>query len=66
MRVAQVVDTVGAGDAFAAGAISGRLEGLDWPQALARANWVGAQVIQVVGDMDGLPRRADLPASLRG
>jgi len=64
--VTNIVDTVGAGDAFAAGAISGRLEGLDWPQALARANWVGAQVIQVVGDMDGLPRRASLPATLRG
>ena len=61
-----IVDTVGAGDAFAAGAISGRLEGLEWPQALARANWVGAQVIQVVGDMDGLPRRDHLPAALRG
>ena len=34
--------------------------------SLARANWVGAQVIQVVGDMDGLPRRASLPATLRG
>ena len=66
VRVTNIVDTVGAGDAFAAGAISGRLEGLDWPEALARANWVGAQVIQVVGDMDGLPRRADLPATLRG
>ena len=36
--VAKVVDTVGAGDAFAAGLISGRLEGLDWPTAVARAN----------------------------
>ena len=66
VQVTNIVDTVGAGDAFAAGAISGGLEGLDWPRALARANWVGAQVIQVVGDMDGLPRRASLPATLRG
>lgn len=66
VKVTNIVDTVGAGDAFAAGAISGRLEGLGWPQALARANWVGAQVIQVVGDMDGLPRRASLPAELHG
>ena len=64
--VARVVDTVGAGDAFAAGLISGRLEGLDWPTAIARANWVGAQAIQVVGDMDGLPHRAALPADLGG
>lgn len=62
--VEHVVDTVGAGDAFAAGLISARLEGQDWPAALARANWVGAQAIQVVGDMDGLPRRAALPAGL--
>ncbi|WP_298833966.1 sugar kinase [uncultured Piscinibacter sp.] len=66
VRVETVVDTVGAGDAFAAGVISGRLQGLDWPTAVARGNWVGAQVIQVVGDMDGLPRRADLPAALAG
>lgn len=64
VRVERVVDTVGAGDAFAAGLISARLEGRDWPSALARANWVGAQAIQVVGDMDGLPRRAQLPAEL--
>lgn len=62
--VERVVDTVGAGDAFAAGLISARLEGRDWPAALARANWVGAQAIQVVGDMDGLPRRHQLPAGL--
>lgn len=55
--VAQVVDTVGAGDGFAVGVISARLEGLDWPAALARGNWIGAQAIQVRGDMDGLPRR---------
>lgn len=64
VKVPDIVDTVGAGDAFAAGVISGRLQGLDWPTAVARGNWVGAQVIQVVGDMDGLPRRADLPAGL--
>jgi sugar/nucleoside kinase (ribokinase family) len=55
--VARVVDTVGAGDGFAAGVISARLEGLDWPSALARGNWIGAQVVQMPGDMDGLPRR---------
>lgn len=61
VEVANIVDTVGAGDAFACGVLSGRLEGLDWPQTVARANWVGAQVIQVIGDMDGLPRREQLP-----
>lgn len=57
--VARVVDTVGAGDGFAAGVISARLEGLDWPCALARGNWVGAQVVQMPGDMEGLPRRTN-------
>lgn len=66
VRVERVVDTVGAGDAFAAGLLSGRLEEMDWRAAIARANWVGAQAIQVVGDMDGLPRRAALPADLGG
>ena len=59
-----IVDTVGAGDAFAVGVISARLEGRAWPAALTRANWIGAQAIQVVGDMEGLPRRAQLPAGL--
>ncbi len=62
VAVEHIVDTVGAGDAFAVGVLSGRLEGLDWPATLARANWIGAQAIQVVGDIEGLPRRAQLPA----
>jgi sugar/nucleoside kinase (ribokinase family) len=64
MAVERVVDTVGAGDAFAVGVISARLEGRDWPSTLARANWIGAQVVQVVGDIEALPRRAQLPAGL--
>jgi len=59
--VEHVVDTVGAGDGFAVGVISARLEGLSWPQALARGNWIGAQAIQVIGDMEGLPYRWQLP-----
>ena len=61
--VARVVDTVGAGDGFAVGVISGRLEGLDWPAAVARGNWIGAQAVQVVGDMEGLPHRHQLPTA---
>ncbi len=62
--VAKVVDTVGAGDGFAAGFISARLEGRSAAQAAARGNWIGAQAIQVAGDMDGLPLRSALPAGL--
>lgn len=63
-EVQRVVDTVGAGDGFAAGLISARLEGQRWDQAAARGNWVGAQAIQVAGDMDGLPLRSALPSGL--
>ncbi|MCW8199608.1 sugar kinase [Verminephrobacter aporrectodeae subsp. tuberculatae] len=61
VKVPKVVDTVGAGDGFAAGLISAQLEGLAWPAALERANWIGAQAIQVRGDMEGLPYRHQLP-----
>ncbi|WNL40226.1 sugar kinase [Halomonas sp. PAMB 3264] len=58
--VAHVVDTVGAGDGFAVGLISALLEGLPPAKALARGNLVGAQAVQVVGDMEGLPSRERL------
>lgn len=58
--VANVVDTVGAGDGFAVGAISALLDGLPAHDALKRGNLVGAQAVQVVGDMEGLPTRNKL------
>jgi sugar/nucleoside kinase (ribokinase family) len=61
VAVPAIVDTVGAGDAFAVGIVSARLEGLSWPEAMARANWIAAQALQVLGDMEGLPRRDQLP-----
>jgi sugar/nucleoside kinase (ribokinase family) len=61
--VAEIVDTVGAGDAFAVGIISARLEGRSWQHALTRANWIAARALQVLGDMEGLPRRDELPAA---
>lgn len=59
----KVVDTVGAGDGFAVGVISGMLEGLSIPDAIRRGNHIGAFAIQVIGDMDGLPTRAELDAA---
>ena len=56
----QVVDTVGAGDGFAAGLISGYLDGLDLPSRLRRAAAVGALATTSPGDKDGLPTRAEL------
>lgn len=57
-----VVDPVGAGDAFVAGFIAARLEGLDLPTALAWGNVAGAAVTATIGDMTGLPTRAELDA----
>lgn len=55
-----VVDTVGAGDGFAAGLISASLEGGDLHAQLRRAAAVGALATTSPGDKDGLPSRGDL------
>ena len=61
--VAHVVDTVGAGDGFAVGVISALLEGLSVPEAVKRGTWIGARAVQVMGDSEGLPTRAELDAA---
>ncbi|MFC5699273.1 sugar kinase [Pseudomonas sp. GCM10022186] len=58
--VPKVVDTVGAGDAFAVGVVSALLEGHELPLAVARGNWCGSRAVQSRGDMEGLPRRHEL------
>ncbi|MDO8250981.1 MAG: sugar kinase [Rhodoferax sp.] len=58
--VAEVVDTVGAGDGFAVGVISALLDGLSVPDAVKRGAWIGARAVQVLGDSEGLPTRAEL------
>ena len=60
----KVADTVGAGDGFAVGVVSGLLEGLTLAAATARGNTVGARVVQFPGDSDGLPTRDELNAML--
>lgn len=60
--VAEVVDTVGAGDGFAVGVVSALLDGLSPRGAVRRGNLIGARAVQVVGDMEGLPDRARLGA----
>ncbi len=62
IAVAQVIDTVGAGDGFAVGVISGLIDGLPLDQAAERGNRIGARVVQFPGDSDGLPTRAQLGA----
>jgi 2-dehydro-3-deoxygluconokinase len=60
IAVEKVVDTVGAGDGFAVGVVSALLEGRDVRHALTRGNRIGALAIQVIGDSEGLPTRAEL------
>lgn len=55
------VDTVGAGDAFCAGYLSGVLDDLAPQDRLVRAVTVAAFCVQTSGDWQGLPSRADLP-----
>ncbi|MFF2909606.1 sugar kinase [Paenibacillus sp. NPDC057934] len=59
-KVDQVVDTVGAGDGFAVGVISGLLEKLPAAEAVKRGNAIGALAVMSPGDMDGLPTRERL------
>ncbi|MFE3515246.1 sugar kinase [Streptomyces sp. NPDC059166] len=55
-----VRDTVGAGDAFCAGYLSGLLDGLPPEERLALANTLGAFAVASDGDWEGLPRRDEL------
>ncbi|MGY5633749.1 carbohydrate kinase family protein [Streptomyces sp. UC1A3] len=55
-----VRDTVGAGDAFCAGYLSGLLDGLTPERRLDRANTLGAFAVASDGDWEGLPRRDEL------
>ncbi|MDQ3271660.1 MAG: sugar kinase [Pseudomonadota bacterium] len=61
--VEKVVDTVGAGDGFAVGVISGLLAGLEVSAAVRRGAWIGARAVQVLGDSEGLPTRTELEAA---
>lgn len=60
------VDTVGAGDAFVAGYLSGMLSGLDVEATLRRANACGAMACLVPGDWKAAPTLRDLDRFLTG
>jgi 2-dehydro-3-deoxygluconokinase len=64
LPVPVVVDPVGAGDAFCAGFIAARLEGLQLERALDQANACGAAAASVLGDQTGLPTRDELASLL--
>jgi 2-dehydro-3-deoxygluconokinase len=60
MHLERVVDPVGAGDAFAAGLLSGLLKGWSTEDALHLANRCGALSMTSPGDMESLPMWADV------
>jgi 2-dehydro-3-deoxygluconokinase len=53
--IPRVVDPVGAGDAFAAGFLTGQVRGMDLAASLALANRCGALAMTVPADQEGLP-----------
>jgi len=56
----KIVDTVGAGDGFAAGVISAVMESLPLEEAVRRGNAIGTIQVMNVGDNEGLPTRKEL------
>ncbi|MCI6275303.1 MAG: sugar kinase [Clostridium sp.] len=64
-KVEEVVDTVGAGDGFAVGIISGRLEGLSLKEMVRRGNAIGAIQVTNISDNAGLPTHEELEAFIK-
>jgi 2-dehydro-3-deoxygluconokinase len=58
--VQQVVDPIGAGDGFASGFLSGILLNESIAESVCRGNAVGSRVVQVNGDIEGLPTREEV------
>ena len=61
-----VVDTVGAGDGFDAGYVYSYLHNTEPEQALRFANGVGALVVTVSGDNEGLPYLSEVQSFIQG
>ncbi|MDQ0197798.1 sugar kinase [Neobacillus ginsengisoli] len=59
-KVREVIDTVGAGDGFAVGVISGLLDCLDIQDVVLRGNAIGSLAVQAPGDNDGYPTKSQL------
>lgn len=59
-KVKKVIDTVGAGDGFATGVITGLMEGLTLVDAVKRGTAIGAIQVMSRGDNEGLPTRQEL------
>ena len=61
-----VVETVGAGDAFNAGFLSGELRGWDFAESLRLGNIMGALATTAPGDIEGLPDWDEVQSYLEG
>lgn len=61
----EVVDPVGAGDAFTGAYIAGRLTGLSAKGATWLGSTLAARVVAVAGDTAGLPRVSEAPSLLQ-
>ena len=59
-KVDKVIDTVGAGDGFAVGVISGLVEGVSLEESVKRGNAVGALQLMSPSDNEGLPTKEQL------
>lgn len=59
-KVNRVIDTVGAGDGFAVGVISGLVENLSLEDIVLRGNAIGALQVMSPSDNQGLPTKEEL------
>ncbi|TVY04339.1 sugar kinase [Cohnella terricola] len=63
-KATHFVDSVGAGDGFCSGFISGLLRGYDLAEAVRLGNLSGSLVVQMIGDWEGLPTCEEVDAVL--
>lgn len=59
-NVDKIIDTVGAGDGFAVGIISGLAQGLSLEETVKRGNAIGALQLMSASDNEGLPNEKEL------
>ncbi len=62
----EVLSVLGAGDAFAAGLVTGRLRGLDWAQSARLGNACGAIVVTRIGCANFTPTWDEVQALMDG
>jgi 5-dehydro-2-deoxygluconokinase len=60
----QVVNGLGAGDAFLASVTHGLLRGIDLETAVRRANWAGAYVASQIPCSEAMPYLRDVDAAV--